>query len=400
MKQLVRLNKRASRNGTCFTYVLRYTDQYGKRKWQTLGHSNRRKAEKQRAKKEKELRMGYVEPTSMRLTAFVEDSLARTGDQIRESTRKDYASAMKDLVKTIGNMDYKLVRQTHGEQFRQVRLDCGNSPATVAKKLRGLKRIFQLAVERKQLDENPFKYIKAPKVPKQKIRVYTSEEIDRMLKTAAELQSKFHLEWHLIITLALTTGMRRSELLNLVWNDIDFNEMVIEVTPKDDTKETWRWRIKDTDRRIVPLKEDVGKLVADLQNRMPDGYPYPLVPPRRYDHIQKKLRPNGAWSLLNAKDTVVNNFTRQFRSILSKANVAKGTFHDLRKTAITNWLRQGLSAYDVMTLAGHSSFETTHRFYLAVADDLMDRAREATNHQVSREFLQKCSHRNENRMST
>lgn len=37
-----------------------------------------------------------------------------------------------------------------------------------------------------------------------------------------------------------------------------------------------------------------------------------------------------------------------------------------------------MKEHDVMTLAGHSTFETTHRFYLAVADDLVDRARLAT----------------------
>jgi hypothetical protein len=37
-----------------------------------------------------------------------------------------------------------------------------------------------------------------------------------------------------------------------------------------------------------------------------------------------------------------------------------------------------MSEHDVMTLAGHSSFATTHQFYLAVADDLADRARLAT----------------------
>ena len=87
---------------------------------------------------------------------------------------------------------------------------------------------------------------------------------------------------------------------------------------------------------------------------------------------------------------MINNFSRQFEKILLKARVEKGTFHDIRKTAITNWFRQGLSEYDVMTLAGHANFETTHRFYLAVADDLMARARQAVTHQVSRELLQKC----------
>ena len=42
------------------------------------------------------------------------------------------------------------------------------------------------------------------------------------------------------------------------------------------------------------------------------------------------------------------------------------------------------------TLAGHANFATTHRFYLAVADDLVARARQATIHQVSQELLQSC----------
>ena len=53
------------------------------------------------------------------------------------------------------------------------------------------------------------------------------------------------------------------------------------------------------------------------------------------------------------------------------------TFHDLRKTAISNWF-EGLKECGVMTLAGHADFKTTHTFYLAIADDLGDRARQAT----------------------
>lgn len=59
MKQLVKLNKRPLCGGRKFTYVLRYIGEDGKRKWETLGHADQRKAEKQRAQKEKELRMGH-----------------------------------------------------------------------------------------------------------------------------------------------------------------------------------------------------------------------------------------------------------------------------------------------------------------------------------------------------
>ena len=390
MKQLVKLNKRPRCGGRKFTYALRYDGKDGKRKCETLGHTNQRKAERQRDQKEKELRMGYIEPGSMRLKDFMEDSLTKTGDQIRESTRIDYREAMEDFVSVLGNIDYQCVQQTHGEFFRQTCLDRGASPATVAKKLRGLKRVFGLAVQRKQLDENPLQYVKLPKVPKQKIRVYTAEEIGRIVRIASQMQNESVLEWDLAITLAITTGMRKSELLNMVWSDIDFGEMAIDVTPKKSTNETWEWKIKDTDRRVLPLKEDVSQLLIELQNRRPEGYPYVLVPPERYDHIQQVLRLKGKWTLSNARNKVVNNFMKQFNNILAIAHVNKGTFHDIRKTAITNWFRQGLTEYDVMTLAGHANFATTHRFYLAVADDLIDRAKKATTHQVSQELLQKC----------
>jgi len=55
-----------------------------------------------------------------------------------------------------------------------------------------------------------------------------------------------------------------------------------------------------------------------------------------------------------------------------------GLIRDIRRTAISMWFANGMSEHDVMVLAGHSSFAATHEFYLAVADDLVDRARVAT----------------------
>ena len=65
--------------------------------------------------------------------------------------------------------------------------------------------------------------------------------------------------------------------------------------------------------------------------------------------------------------------------ILSRAGIEQGTFHDLRRTCITNWFAYGLSEFEVMTMAGHASFETTRKFYLAIRSDLLDRAREASS---------------------
>ena len=67
MKQLVKLNKRPRCGGREFTYALRYEGEDGKRKCESLGHTDMRKAERQRAQKEKELQMGYIEPSTMKL---------------------------------------------------------------------------------------------------------------------------------------------------------------------------------------------------------------------------------------------------------------------------------------------------------------------------------------------
>jgi hypothetical protein len=74
MKKLATLWKRPSYDGKSFTYYLLYTDEQGKRRQKSLGHADARKAERQRAQLERELRMGILEPGSMRLSDFLEDS--------------------------------------------------------------------------------------------------------------------------------------------------------------------------------------------------------------------------------------------------------------------------------------------------------------------------------------
>ena len=101
------------------------------------------------------------------------------------------------------------------------------------------------------------------------------------------------------------------------------------------------------------------------------------LPAYCYEYIQK-LRQQDKWTERKGL-CPVSNFRYQFRAIMKKAGIEKCEFHDLRRTCLTNWLANGLSEYDVMTMAGHASFETTRRFYLAVRSDLLDCARKASS---------------------
>ena len=154
-KEFVRLRKRPSRDGRSFTYYMDYTDLGGKRQRLSLGHSDTKKAEKQRKQLEKELRMGYVEPGSMRLSQFTESSLEQTGKQIRLSTSNGYRAIMGQFIEVVGDVDFQSVKMLHGERFIQHFIDKENTADTIGKKVRTLKRFFNLAVERGQIDENP-----------------------------------------------------------------------------------------------------------------------------------------------------------------------------------------------------------------------------------------------------
>jgi integrase len=381
-KELVRLRMRPSRDGNSFAYFIDYKDENGKRKRVSLGHADRQKAKREQTQKERELRMGITEPPSLKLSDFVTDSLARTGDQIRESTRDEYSRTMRDFVRVIGDKDLQRVSIQDGEQYRQACLDEGNGPATVVKKLKEIKCILQTAVKRRQLDENPLAHIQMPKYSPKEVHIFTEAECNRIIKAAQEFvdhrRGKPVVRWDLLVLTALCTGMRRGELFNCTWSDIDLAGQTLTVSPKEDTKETWAWLIKDCDRRILPLTEEVVQMLVSHQGQQPEGHPYVFIQSARYAYIQEQLRAKGKWRYSDSRQKPIPKFNDIFGKILGRAGIDYGTFHDLRRTTISNWLAKGLSEFEVMKLAGHANFSTTHRFYLRVRDDVIDRARKAS----------------------
>ena len=310
------------------------------------------------------------------------------GDRLIKRFRKTLYQAriaMKHFIRVTGDVSCGCIKYQPGEAFVQSCLDQGNTPATAAKKLRHLKRLFQLAVERGQLEENPLRLLKQPRRPRRKVRVLSEDECSRLIKAAGEFQNlRFAkkrrnlvlIDWELLVRTALCSGMRRGELLNATWKDVDFEKRTIDVAPKKETPETWEWHIKDTERRTLPLTDEIVKLLAKHHTEQPEGYPYVFIPPARYISIQQ-LRKQGKWSVQRGC-VPLNNFERQFKSILKIAGIVDAEFHDIRRTCLTNCLANGLQELDVMSMAGHASFETTRQFYLAVRGDLIERTREAS----------------------
>jgi len=140
--------------------------------------------------------------------------------------------------------------------------------------------------------------------------------------------------------------------------------------------ETWIYRRISYSQRQYQSISITSQQVSVIC--LPPQYPYVFVPQARYDYIQKELRAKGKWSFSSSRLAIYNNFYKQFDKIFLRAGIRKkGKFHDCRSTALSNWFAQGLSEYEVMRLAGHSSFSTTHKFYISIKKDHIDKARQA-----------------------
>ena len=386
MKELVRLRMRPSRDRKSFRYMLDYVDCDGRRRQISLGHTDRRQAERQRQEKELELRVNITGPVSMRLSDFFRDSLMRTNGQVRATTLSETRRSMKDFVECVGDIDVQEIRYEHGERFIQYCLDQRLSAGTVTKKVKHLKRVFQLAEDRGQLDRHPLRRLKPPKVAKRKVRVFTDQECDSLCRAARQYEEKGSpVKWELLIRMCLGTGMRRGELMNATWRNIDFANMTVDVSPTKNRHDTWEWHIKDTDRRTLPLTAELVKLLVEHQMSQLEGNPYVFVPTARYERIQE-YRMMGNWTVEKGRSPV-SKFCHHFNKIRRLAGIDTGTFHDLRRTCLSDWVAQGLSLHEVKELAGHAGIETTERFYLAVRKDVVDRARAASEASRKGDFV-------------
>lgn len=201
------------------------------------------------------------------------------------------------------------------------------SITAVNRELEMLRTIFSFAEQSDWVAKSPFKKgasLISKASERQRDRVLTLDEEARLL--AACSGRRAHLR-PLIVT-ALDTGMRRGELLKLVWPDVDFALDLIRVRATN-TK---------TERpRSIGMTPRVREALLALRE----------VAPPNYEGV-----------VFGIKDTVKNGFL----SALHEAGIEDFRFHDCRHTAITRMIQAGIPATETMKISGHTQFVTFARY--------------------------------------
>ncbi|RLA86526.1 MAG: hypothetical protein DRG40_02775 [Deltaproteobacteria bacterium] len=237
------------------------------------------------------------------------------------------------------------------EQYRKSRLQ-DVSPATVNKEMIKLAQLLDLAVKRRAIPTNPAREIPRLRDERErKPRALTSEEIQKLLDVARQEDRLLGgLAYEIFLTY-LYTGMRRTELLYLEWEDIDFDRRQIRIQAK---WEKGGFVTKTGKARVVGLARPLAEILSQLprKGRYVFGGQRPLVDPR--------------------------SVTRAFKILARRAGLPETvTLHSLRHTYITHLMEKGVNPRRVQELAGHKTFRTTWRYAHVlprdrVEEDLLD----------------------------
>ena len=208
--------------------------------------------------------------------------------------------------------------------------------------LRTLKSAFKKAVEWNYLEVNPFTKIKLPNVVKP-IPVFIYEkELNKIIEKENRKDFKD------IYLFGFHTGCRISEILNMKWNSVDFENEII--TVKNDKSFTTKSK-KD---RVIPINE---KLLTMLKGRIPF-----ISSIDKSDYIFEKTK-----GVIYRADTVSKCFKKDVRDAKLNDRIH---IHTLRHSFASNLVKNNISLYVVKELLGHQDISTTQIYSHLTVDSL------------------------------
>jgi len=291
---------------------------------------------------------------------------------VAASTYKNYKLQLTGyIIPFFGDMLVKDINVFHLEDyFSKMRKsgsktrEGGLSENTLNKHYITLNGIFKLAIKPgiRLLKSNPLEAIDPPRPEKKEAIVMNAEDYTKLLKGIREDQDYFTF----ILTL-LFTGLRRSEILGLEWEDVDLENGKIKVRKRyvrsDDgyiheqkTKTSSSRRIIKLSSKLIPVLKDHKK--RHMENRLQFG-------PKYYtDKDFVICKPDG-------HPYYPDYLNQKFNKYLVKLDLNYDyTLHTLRHTFATINLKNKTDSKIVQEMLGHSSISTTLDIYSHVNEEM------------------------------
>jgi integrase len=321
---------------------IKYRDADARQIMETLGPSREGWTEK---KAEAELRErlvrvergGYRRPAPLTFAEYEQTWFEEGASRRRwkTSTIAQYRSVRRRLLAFFGPMPLAGIRPRHVAEFVAT-ASKEYSAATVNRDLSVLHSIYVSAKREELVESNPAANAERPKSPRRRWRILEREEVGRVAAAFTDAQAR------VIFLVLVLCGLRRSELQELRWRDVDLLEGILRVTDS---------KTEEGIRTIAIPTRLQAELAAHYQRTGFKG-----ADERIFCHPERGTTYDA------------HSFKEKLDAALAVAEVEGRVrpFHDLRHTAITHDAASGSSAIAVMAKAGHANMATT-RTYLHLA---------------------------------
>lgn len=344
-----------------------YTGSDGRKRY--LYGRTRREVVEAKAAVEKELEMGVFvagpgQPTSQFLSTWLDH---RKGS-LRAKTFQRYESQIRlYALPALGDVELRKVTPQHLVRVYTELLETRSS-ASVAQLHAILHSAFKTAVKWHLLSANPADGVTAPRASTAEMRWLTAEQVRSLIDG---LEGDLYRALYVV---AVATGMRQGEILGLRWQDVDFEGSALRVVNKlVRTADGYRLeepKTKRSRRRIV-LPDMV---VAELRAHRIREAERLLALGIRIDDERLVFTDQYGEPVYGAHLT-----ERHFKPTLERLGLPVIRFHDLRHTAATLLLEQGVHVKVVSEMLGHSSVQITLDRYSHVIPTIQEEAARRMN---------------------
>ena len=353
------------KNGKYYAVLNIYEDGKRKKKWINSGlpeKGNKRKAEAFLREKIAEYeRLEGIVQTDILFADYVRHWLTHISRKVDEVTMQGYQTLADSHILPyfdqkkvpLRSIDHTMIQRYMDEKQESGRLDGkgGLSPRSLRLHKNIISQTLDLAVQTKLIPANPCQFVELPQNVRYESTFYT----------AAQLQDLFTaLQGDELLPLVKITalyGLRRSELLGLQWDSIDFEQKtmtirhtvskVTSIVAKDKTKTA-------SSHRIFPLTPEAVEIFRrakeeEQQNRVMFGSEYQENP-----YVFK-------WP--DGHNYTPDYISHRFNDLLKKHNLPHIRFHELRHSCASMLIAMGWTLKDVQEWLGHSDIKMTANIY-------------------------------------
>ncbi len=283
---------------------------------------------------------------------------------LRQSTIEQYEQVIRDhILPRLAETCLKDLRLPSLEHFYSDLLRAGASKRTVRLVHAVLHAALEKALRYRYITHNPAHGAALPRYGHREMRVLDEDQVTRLLIAAQDSRHET------LYYLAVQTGMRQGELFGLKWSDVNWGsgELSVKRQVKRKTGGGWAFASTKTARgtRKIKLGPEILKRLRDHEQEV--GVMKTEAGPQWKEN--GLIFPSTVGTPLGQ-----SNLRRDFFRVLDRAGLPRIRFHDLRHTAASLMLNNGIPLIAVSNILGHSKPSTTLDIYAHLYQDVQSDA--------------------------